>query len=125
MPTCSVWFVGAGQPPFTGRQWFRKVGTRAAQAISKVVIAGVRSDAPRIALGSVGPVVVRPRETERALATGQGIDAAVAALGAEITPIDDVRSTAEYRRAVAQNLVRQFWDETGSSAGAESPVSRA
>jgi CO/xanthine dehydrogenase FAD-binding subunit len=99
-------------PPITGRQWFRKVGTRAAQAISKVVMAGIRSDTPRIALGSVGPVVVRARAAERALAAGQGIAAAAAALGAEITPIDDVRSTAEYRRTVAQNLLRQFWAET-------------
>jgi CO/xanthine dehydrogenase FAD-binding subunit len=99
-------------PAITGRQWFRKVGTRAAQAISKVVMAGVRSDIPRIALGSVGPVVIRARAAERALAAGQGIDAAVAAVGAEITPIDDVRSTAEYRRTVSQNLVRQFWHAT-------------
>ena len=75
-------------------------------------MAGVRSDIPRIALGSVGPVVIRARAAERALAAGQGIDAAVAAVGAEITPIDDVRSTAEYRRAVSQNLVRQFWHAT-------------
>ena len=101
-------------PAVAGGQWFRKVGTRAAQAISKVVMAGVRSDTPRIALGSVGPVVVRARQAERALATGQGIDAAAAALSAEITPIDDIRSTAEYRTTVAQNLVRQFWSATAS-----------
>ena len=99
-------------PAIDGQQWFRKVGTRAAQAISKVVMAGVRSAQPRIALGSVGPVVVRARRTEQALAAGQGIDAAVAALSEEIKPIDDLRSTADYRRAVAGNLVRQFWDET-------------
>ena len=49
-------------PAVTGRQWFRKVGTRAAQAISKVVMAGIdpgRGQAPRIALGSVAPTVVR------------------------------------------------------------------
>lgn len=102
--------VAVEVPSVTGRQWFRKVGTRAAQAISKVVIAAVRSDAPRIALGSVGPVVVRARETERVLAAGQGIDAAVTTLATEIAPIDDMRSTATYRRVVAQNLVRQFWD---------------
>jgi CO/xanthine dehydrogenase FAD-binding subunit len=96
-------------PVVEGRQWFRKVGTRAAQAISKVVMAGVGSDAPRIALGSVGPVVLRARATERALAAGQGIDAAVSALTSEISPIDDLRSTAEYRRVVAGNLLRQFW----------------
>jgi len=98
-------------PPVSGRQWFRKVGTRAAQAISKVVMAAVHSDSPRIALGSVGPVIVRAHRAERALAAGQGIDAAVAALAAEISPIDDMRSTAAYRRTVAQNLLRQFWTQ--------------
>ena len=99
-------------PPVDGRQWFRKVGTRAAQAISKVVMAGVRSPSPRIALGSIGPVVVRARATERALAAGQAIDAVVTTLEGEIQPIDDVRSTAEYRRVVAGNLLRQFWADT-------------
>ena len=101
--------VAVEVPAVPGTQWFRKVGTRAAQAISKVVIAAVRSESPRVALGSVGPVVVRARMAEQALAAGQGIEAAAAALQAEITPIDDVRSTAEYRRAVAGNLLRQFW----------------
>jgi len=96
-------------PAVHGHQWFRKVGTRAAQAISKVVIAAVRADSPRVALGSVGPVVVRARRAEQALAAGQGIDAAVAALETDIQPIDDVRSTAEYRSVVAANLLRQFW----------------
>jgi xanthine dehydrogenase small subunit len=97
-------------PPLQGDQWFRKVGTRAAQAISKVVIAGIRGESStRVALGSVGPVVVRARRTEQALATGQGIDAAIAALETEIAPIDDVRSTADYRRFVAANLLREFW----------------
>ena len=50
-----------------------------------------------------------PGMAEQALVTGQGIDAAVAALQTEIAPIDDVRSTAEYRRLVAGNLLRQFW----------------
>ena len=104
--------VAVEVPAVSGQQWFRKVGTRAAQAISKVVIAAVRADSPRVALGSVGPVVVRARKAEQALATGQGIDAAVTALEAEIQPIDDVRSTAEYRRVVAGNLLRQFWMQT-------------
>jgi len=104
--------VAVEVPPLDGRQWFRKVGTRAAQAISKVVMAGIRSGGPRVALGSVGPVVVRARGAERALAAGEGIDAAVNALDGEIAPIDDLRSTAEYRRVVAGNLLRQFWAET-------------
>ena len=100
-------------PPVEGRQWFRKVGTRAAQAISKIVVAGVRSDKPRLAFGSVAPTVVRVPKTERSLADGAGIDEAAAVLSREITPIDDLRSTAEYRLRVATNLLRRFWMETG------------
>ena len=99
-------------PPVEGRQWFRKVGTRAAQAISKIVAAGVRGPAPRIAFGSVAPTVVRAPATERALADGAPIDAAIAVLAGEIAPIDDVRSTAAYRQRVAGNLLRRFWADT-------------
>jgi CO/xanthine dehydrogenase FAD-binding subunit len=104
--------VAVEVPPLQGAQWFRKVGTRAAQAISKVVMAGIRGDRPRIALGSVAPTVVRLPRTEAALASGAGIDAAVRVLHDEIRPIDDVRSTAEYRRTVSGNLLRRFWAET-------------
>lgn len=100
-------------PPVEGRQWFRKVGTRAAQAISKIVVAGVRSDKPRLAFGSVAPTVVRVPKTERSLASGATIDEAASILAREITPIDDLRSTAEYRLRVATNLLRRFWMETG------------
>lgn len=99
-------------PPVEGKQWFRKVGTRAAQAISKIVMAAVRAPSPRIAFGSVGPTVVRVPKTEAALAGGASIDEAVAILGREIIPIDDVRSTADYRLRVAQNLLRRFWLDT-------------
>jgi len=100
-------------PRLEGKQWFRKVGTRAAQAISKVVIAAVRAPRPRIAIGSVAATVVRLPRTEEALAAGASIDDAVRTVHDEIRPIDDVRSTAEYRRTVAGNLVRRFWAETG------------
>lgn len=99
-------------PRVDGTQWFRKVGTRAAQAISKIVMAAVRSSSPRIALGSVGPTVIRARMTEQALAEGAAIDEAAEILGGEIAPIDDVRSTADYRRRVSMNLLRRFWAET-------------
>ena len=99
-------------PPIDGAQWFRKVGTRAAQAISKVVMAAVRSATPRIALGSVAPTVVRMRRTESALAGGATIEEAQRVLAAEIQPIDDLRSTAAYRRQVAVNLLRRFWSDT-------------
>lgn len=99
-------------PPVEGRQWFRKVGTRAAQAISKVVVAAVRAPSPRIALGSVAPTVVRAYEAEAALAEGRGVEAAQEALDHAIKPIDDFRSTAAYRRRVAANLLARFWVDT-------------
>jgi CO/xanthine dehydrogenase FAD-binding subunit len=100
-------------PRVFGAQWFRKVGTRAAQAISKVVVAAVRGAEPRIAVGSVAPTVIRLTATERALQSGASIDDAIAALRGEVHPIDDLRSTAEYRLRVTENLVRRFWSETG------------
>jgi CO/xanthine dehydrogenase FAD-binding subunit len=99
-------------PKVIGKQWFRKVGTRQAQAISKIVMAATRDgNRARIALGSVAATVVRLPKTEAALASGS-IEDAVRALGGEIMPIDDVRSTAEYRLTVAQNLLRRFWTDT-------------
>jgi CO/xanthine dehydrogenase FAD-binding subunit len=100
-------------PPVEGRQWFRKVGTRAAQAISKVVMAAVRAPHPRIALGSVAPTVVRVPRTEAVLAGGGTLPEAQAVLVQEIQPIDDLRSTAAYRRRVSANLLAQFWNDTG------------
>jgi xanthine dehydrogenase small subunit len=99
-------------PPVHGRQWFRKVGTRAAQAISKVVMAGVRADRPRLAVGSVGPTVLRLPNTEEVLARNGSLDDAQETLVSEIVPINDARSTAAYRRRVAMNLLANFWDET-------------
>ena len=101
-------------PEIEGVQWFRKVGTRAAQAISKLVMAGVRRPgaAPAIAIGSVAPTVIRLPRTEAALGAGADIPTAQRTLGDEIRPIDDVRSTALYRRRVAQNLLERFWTDT-------------
>ncbi len=102
----------------------RKVGARNAQAISKVCIAalgrladGVVEDV-RIALGSVAPVPLRLREAEQAV-KGRAIDSALLFLArktamAEIHPIDDIRSTARYRAAVAGNLVVEFLSRLNS-----------
>ena len=95
-------------PPIVGRQWFRKVGTRAAQAIAKVTLAGVGGPSPRVALGSVAPTVVRAPRTEAHLQAGGTVGDAARLLQEEISPIDDIRSTAEYRRRVAANLLAQF-----------------
>jgi xanthine dehydrogenase small subunit len=56
--------------------------------------------------------VLRLPRTEAALAAGADAQEAAALLLSEITPIDDLRSTATYRRQVAANLLRQFLKET-------------
>ena len=98
--------------PVEGKQWFRKVGTRAAQAISKIVVAAVRSQSPRIAFGSIAPTVIRVPHTEAALASGASTDEAARILESEIVPIDDLRSSADYRRRVSVNLLKRFWRDT-------------
>ena len=106
--------VGFEIPAIRGTQWFRKVGTRAAQAISKIVIAGVGphgTTPARIALGSVAATVIRATRTEAALAGGSTLEEAQRILVDEIAPIDDIRSTAEYRRRVASNLLARFWTD--------------
>jgi len=105
-------------PEVQGKQWFRKVGTRAAQAISKIVMAAVSGPSPRIALGSVAPTVVRVPKTEAALANGASDEEAAEILSREIVPIDDVRSTADYRRRVSANLLRRFLSDTRDAASA-------
>lgn len=103
---------------------FRKIGTRRAQAISKVVMAlawrpatdGTWTDV-RLALGSVAATPVRVPGTEAVLdgtaPTRETADAAVAALMGEIEPIDDVRSTADYRRAVAGRVLHRLIRDAG------------
>jgi CO/xanthine dehydrogenase FAD-binding subunit len=107
--------------PRDGRQWrqvYRKVGTRKAQAISKVCFAGAgatengRVVEARVAFGSVSPVPMRCHQVETLLA-GERIRPALIEecrrkLASEIAPIDDVRSTREYRKRVAQNLLDEF-----------------
>lgn len=105
-------------PRLDGRQYWRKVGTRRAQAISKVMCAAVRGErGVRIAFGSVAPTVVRVQGTEEVLARGGSLAEAQARLREEIAPVDDVRSTADYRRAVALNLLADFWERTGRRSG--------
>ena len=104
------------------RQYYRKVGTRKAQAISKICFAGAarlegqRIADVRIALGSVAPVVVRCTRTEDALRNREADESAVSAaraeLAREISPIDDIRSTANYRLQVALNVLEDFLTNT-------------
>jgi len=98
--------------------YYRKVGTRKAQAISKVCLAAVGKiddgyiTDTRIAVGSVAPIVVRCVQTEDALRgqtlSDETIKSALASLMHEISPIDDIRSTAKYRLQVAKNLLVDF-----------------
>ena len=104
-PTVSIW---------------RKVGTRRANALTKVSLFacadtdGTMVHRARIALGAVAPTVVRLREVERMLEGAAVADLALIArraleaCDAVVRPIDDQRSTADYRRRAARELVSQF-----------------
>lgn len=106
------------RPTKESKHYYRKVGTRKAQAISKVCFAGVaRMNADqivdvRIALGSVAPIPIRCVQTEGALRNQvvgtEALAAAKSALMAEIAPIDDLRSTRDYRLRVSLNLLEDF-----------------
>jgi len=110
----------------------RKVGTRNAQAVSKVCIAALARvedgkvyDA-RIALGSVAPTPIRLTETERML-DRKRLDPSLVLLAsrtaaAEVQPIDDIRSTARYRSAIVSNLVAEFLGKLGGTQRARSTV---
>jgi CO/xanthine dehydrogenase FAD-binding subunit len=98
-------------------QYYRKVGTRRAQAISKVCLAATLRLAHaavvdvRIAINSVAPTVIRARAAEEAL-RGRRIDPASVeeaqrALAGDLKPIDDLRSTARYRLRVAERLLAE------------------
>lgn len=98
---------------------FRKVGTRLAQAISKTMFAGLLwvdkkgvVEEARLAFGSLAPTVRRLRAAEDHL-KGRRLDASAAAAAAalldiDVSPIDDIRSTREYRLAVSRNILRRF-----------------
>lgn len=103
--------------------FFWKVGTRRAQAISKTVMAAkARFDDQRInsisiAVGSVAPTVVRAHQTERLLIgkeiTAELINNARNAIAEEISPITDLRSTEHYRRTVTGNVLAKFLRQLG------------
>jgi CO/xanthine dehydrogenase FAD-binding subunit len=106
-------------PPRPSRQIFRKVGTRAASAISKTVASGLlwttkdgRIRELRFALGSMAPTVRRLRAVEGLLAgkkpSPKIVEEALEHLEKDVAPIDDLRSTKEYRLEVGRNLLRAF-----------------
>lgn len=105
----------------------RKVGARNAQAIAKVCVAGLARIADgiieevRIGMGSVAPVPVRLKMTEQKLlgkrVGPELVEVAKGTVAEQIEPIDDIRSTAEYRNAVAANLVTEFVQKICVEAG--------
>jgi CO/xanthine dehydrogenase FAD-binding subunit len=113
-----IGWVRLPDPAAGSVQKFKKVGTREAQAISKVAVAmsaavagGVLTRV-RFGVGSVAAVPVRLTEVER-LCEGQAMSPELAARAAQaamdsVRPIDDVRSTADYRRAVLGRVVRRM-----------------
>jgi CO/xanthine dehydrogenase FAD-binding subunit len=115
-----IWRIHLNRALKRDKEYYRKVGTRKAQAISKICFAAAASiergriNDVKIALGSVAPTVLRAAETEKIL-TGERFSSALLktaqeTLSHEISPIDDMRSTAVYRRRVAQNLFAEFFD---------------
>jgi CO/xanthine dehydrogenase FAD-binding subunit len=100
------------------KQYYRKVGTRRAQAISKVVLAAAAKVKGkevldiRLALGSVAPTSLRAVQTEKFLTkkkiSSSIIEKAKEILLSEISPIDDIRSNAVFRQRVSQNLLEEF-----------------
>lgn len=102
-------------------QHYRKVGTRKAQAIAKIGVSvamevqGGSVVSCSLGLSSVAPFPLVARQAAAALVgrpLADAIDDSVAALGRDVCPIDDVRSTASYRRLVAQNLWRDLLEAT-------------
>jgi CO/xanthine dehydrogenase FAD-binding subunit len=107
------------QPRFAGyHSYTRKVGTRNAQAIAKLCLAGLgkvssnKIEDVRLAIGSMAVTPVRLRKTEEILLGRQWsatlISQARQALETEVAPIDDIRSNAAYRLHVAGNLLQEF-----------------
>jgi CO/xanthine dehydrogenase FAD-binding subunit len=109
------------------QHYYRKVGTRKAQAISKVCFAATARinegivDLVRIALGSIAPIPLRCIKTEDALRGARLepgiIEKAKVELAREIVPIDDIRSTKDYRLRVSLNLLEDFLVQLASQIG--------
>jgi len=109
--------------PYEGKEesYYRKVGTRAANALSKLSVAAIAQKENGIiidfglALGAVAPLIVRNRDCEK-LVIGQkaqllNIETIVDAYAPHIRPIDDQRSTAAYRKEVSLNIIRNFLEQ--------------
>jgi CO/xanthine dehydrogenase FAD-binding subunit len=106
--------------------YYRKVGARRFQAISKTLLAGrllLSADGAvkdiRMVFASVAPYTLRAVQTENLIRghslTPELIEEAAAAIQEEIHPIDDMRSTEMYRRRVTSNLARDFLMSAGGN----------
>lgn len=114
--------------------YYRKVGTRKAQAISKVCLAATARivdgtvEYVSIAFGSIAPVPFRCLKTEGALRGLQLnesiIEQAKAELTREIVPIDDIRSTKNYRLRVSVNLLEDCLRQLALKSNVQSPKSK-
>ncbi len=122
--------VGVELPmPATGSiQFFRKVGTRRAQSIAKVVMGGSLTlarrsivEGVRLSFGSMAPIPIRARRAEAALEgaalSRESRDAAIAELSSDLSPIDDIRSDRDYRLRVAGALLAQFVRTAAATRG--------
>jgi CO/xanthine dehydrogenase FAD-binding subunit len=100
----------ADLPP---RQAFAKVGVRQAMVIAVASTCVIRSDdgTTRVALGAVGPKVLRATEAEEPAATGD-LDDFQALVSLEAQPITDHRATAEYRRHAVGVIARRALERT-------------
>lgn len=95
--------------------FYRKIGTRKALSIAKASVAFKADKANgtvknvELAFGSVGPTVISSQQAKQALEgkelNNENIAATSIAAFKEVTPIDDIRSTAEYRKLVVKNVL--------------------
>jgi CO/xanthine dehydrogenase FAD-binding subunit len=118
------WIAAVMVPVPPGREGFRKIGGRAGMAISLASLAfrwaldpdGVLHQV-RLAMGAVAPTVIRAQEAESELEgrrpTAAVVDRSVRAVQAAVSPIDDARASAWYRREVVGNLLREALASSG------------
>ncbi|TDE95908.1 xanthine dehydrogenase family protein subunit M [Occultella glacieicola] len=131
--TAGEWVTSVRVPRPSPEGGFRKIGGRRAQAISFLNLAWQWCREPdgrltdvRLAMGAVAPTVVRLHAAAAALEgrspTPDVVDAAVAAVDADISPIDDLRASAHYRRRCAAGLLREALLPPSTSGGPDQHV---
>jgi len=94
-------------PAHTGVGWAFEKFNKRAQDWAIVGVAAVGGDQPGVALVNMASTPVRATSTEAALRAGAGPDEAAALADADADPSNDLNATAEFRRHLAQVLVRR------------------